>query len=165
MPAEAGSFFNFFEISDDPFDVSVVLWPLHILILISFLRLAQPLPMTFSLRLLIISWVTWLMMNLILRKRTVKMTMMTLKKLIWRNQGQKRRRMNDAATTIYLFIQFWDNLLLCCQACALLAYPTLVDVVTVVLLIQPLCSSLSIILLSLAASFKFEPLIRSLIWN
>jgi len=24
MPAEAGSFFNFFEIADDPFDVSVV---------------------------------------------------------------------------------------------------------------------------------------------
>lgn len=100
IPAEGGSFFNYFEIADDPFDVSVVIcscaYP-H-----TFRSLAQRFPMRFSPRPLITSWVTWLVTNLILRKRTVTMTTMTLRKLIWRNQGQKRRRTNDAATT-FLF--------------------------------------------------------------
>jgi len=56
MPAEAGSFFNFFEIADDPFDVSVI-WSLHIITLTSFHRLAQQSSTRFFLRLLIISWV------------------------------------------------------------------------------------------------------------
>lgn len=126
IPAEAGSFFNYFEIADDPFDVSVVIcrcaYPhtLH--------RLAQRFLMRFSPRPLITSWVTWLVTNLILRKRTVTMTMTTLRKLIWRNQGQKRRRMNDAATT-FLFDNTYLSeprmiFLSVVKACVLLAYPT-----------------------------------------
>jgi len=92
MPAEAGSFFNFFEIASDPFDVSFTVDIHADYILTIHYRLGQRLPMKSFLPQPIISLAIFLVTNWTRKTKAKMMTMTTMqRRLTWRSQKPKSR--------------------------------------------------------------------------